>query len=70
MIKDKTLLNFIDSIIVKPLGEELVYYVKLIKGYVFNLTNTNTIECNNPYSINKVLEFGIKWSGFKKKVDN
>ena len=70
MIKDTTKINLIEYITAKPLVDTFMYVVKLKKGYVFNLTNSNQIECDTIESIDTVLTFGIKWLGYKKEHGN
>ena len=70
MIKDTTKINLIETITAKPLVDTFIYIVKLKKGYVFNLTTTNSIECDKIESIDTVLEYGVKWLGYKKDQVN
>lgn len=70
MLKDITKINLIETITARPLVDKFMYIVKLKKGYVFNLTNSNQIECDTIDSIDTVLTFGIKWLGYKKEQGN
>lgn len=65
MIKDITKIQYIDVINVFPTIDTLKYHLTLKKGYVFNLTNTNSIITYNIEDLNKVIDFGIIWRGNK-----
>ena len=66
MIKDITKINLIETITAKPLVDSFTYIVKLKKGYAFNLTSSNQVECDAIGSIDTILNFGVKWIGIKK----
>ena len=70
MIKDTTKINILETITAKPLVDSFTYIVKLKKGYVFNLTTTNSIECDKIESIDTVLSYGVKWLGYNKQQGN